>query len=169
MTPPIVSMPPSTQASDRNPDETEKTLASNEKSVFFTEADILVDAARVAQKPEIAKAAMEKLSEEKLDNKYFVVRAWEMKGKYPEILRDPVVGKEARDLFDKAQAMLQSFAACGVAARSATPQAAGVYGFFPANADGDDIVLYTDDTRSHEAADLQPLRSVFVADERSTR
>jgi thiol-disulfide isomerase/thioredoxin len=73
------------QASDRNPEETEKMLASNDMFVLLSEAEILVDAARVLQKPEIAKAAMEKLSAEKPDNKYFVVHVWEIKGKWAEL------------------------------------------------------------------------------------
>jgi 5-methyltetrahydrofolate--homocysteine methyltransferase len=78
--------------------------------------------------------------------------AWELKGKYPDIFNDPAAGKEARDLFSKAQAMLQTFLPGGkIAAR-------GVYGFFPANSDGDDIVLYTDDQRAHEACRLPMLR-----------
>ncbi len=83
--------------------------------------------------------------------------AWEMKGKYPDILRDPIAGKEARDLFEKAQAMLKKWLASPLAP-GLSPLARGVYGFFPANSDGDDIVLYTDDTRSHEACRMPMLR-----------
>jgi 5-methyltetrahydrofolate--homocysteine methyltransferase len=78
--------------------------------------------------------------------------AWELKGKYPEIFADPHVGKEARDLFDKAQGLLQNLV------REKSLAAHGVYGFFPANADGDDIVLFTDDTRSAELARFPTLR-----------
>ncbi len=78
--------------------------------------------------------------------------AWELKGKYPDILNDPVVGKEARDLYDKAQTMLRSLL------KQKAITARGVYGFFPANSDGDDIVLYNDDTRSHEACRMPMLR-----------
>jgi 5-methyltetrahydrofolate--homocysteine methyltransferase len=78
--------------------------------------------------------------------------AWEMKGKYPEILKDAHAGKEARDLFEKAQAMLQSLL------KKKSIEAKGVYGIFPANSDGDDIVLYTDETRTHEACRMPMLR-----------
>ena len=78
--------------------------------------------------------------------------SWEMKGKYPEILKDPLAGKEARDLFDKAQSLLQTLLKKKLIA------ARGAYGFFPANSDGDDVVLYTDDTRTHELCRMPMLR-----------
>jgi len=92
--------------------------------------------------------------------------AWELKGKYPAILNDPVVGKEARDLFEKAQAMLSEWRETRGEGRedrsSLTPRPSplirGIYGFFPANSDGDDIVLYTDDSRTHEACRMPMLR-----------
>jgi 5-methyltetrahydrofolate--homocysteine methyltransferase len=83
--------------------------------------------------------------------------AWEMKGKYPDIFKDPHVGKEARDLFEKAQAMLNQWLHSSLATRH-SPLCKGVYGFFPANADGDDIVLYTDESRSHELCRMPMLR-----------
>ena len=60
--------------------------------------------------------------------------SWELKGKYPAILDDPVVAPEARDLFEKARAMLDRLVA------DHSLQAHAVYGFFPANSDGDDVV-----------------------------
>ena len=78
--------------------------------------------------------------------------SWEMKGKYPEILKDDTVGKESQDLFDKAQAMLQAIV------KSRSIKARGVYGFFPANSDGDDVVIFTDDTRTQEACRMPMLR-----------
>jgi 5-methyltetrahydrofolate--homocysteine methyltransferase len=78
--------------------------------------------------------------------------SWELKGKYPAIFTDPVVGTEARKLFDDAQRLLDRIV------RDKTLQAKGVYGFFPANADGDDIVLFTDASRSAERARLHTLR-----------
>jgi 5-methyltetrahydrofolate--homocysteine methyltransferase len=77
---------------------------------------------------------------------------WELKGKYPAIFDDPVVGSEARDLFDRAQALLERI----VAEKRLT--ARGIYGFFPAGADGDDIVIYTDETRTAERARMPMLR-----------
>jgi 5-methyltetrahydrofolate--homocysteine methyltransferase len=77
---------------------------------------------------------------------------WELKGKYPRIFNDPVVGEEARKLFDHAQELLAKL----IADRS--PRANGVYGFFAANADGDDIVVYTDESRDRERLRLRTLR-----------
>jgi 5-methyltetrahydrofolate--homocysteine methyltransferase len=88
--------------------------------------------------------------------------SWELKGKYPQILKDPVVGKEASDLFAKAQAMLQKLlkrqTLQGRTVGSGPIQARGVYSFFPANTDGDDIVLFTDEARSRELARMPMLR-----------
>ncbi|GAA1809865.1 methionine synthase [Luedemannella flava] len=61
----------------------------------------------------------------------FLFLAWELKGKYPAILDNPV----ARELFDDANALLDKIIAEGAF------QARGVYGFWPAHAEGDDIVL----------------------------
>ncbi len=78
--------------------------------------------------------------------------AWEMSGKYPQILSDPRVGPEARKLFDDAQRLLARVV------RERLLRAHAVYGFFPANSDGDDIVVYTDETRSQEGARFPMLR-----------
>jgi 5-methyltetrahydrofolate--homocysteine methyltransferase len=78
--------------------------------------------------------------------------AWELKGKYPAIFDDPTVGDEAKRLFADATRMLDEI----VRDRSLT--ARGVYGFFPANSDGDDIVLYTDDFRTKELGRVHTLR-----------
>lgn len=78
--------------------------------------------------------------------------AWEMKGKYPQILDDPKTGKEARDLFDKAGRLLRQI----IDNRWLT--AHGVYGFFPANSAGDDIIVYGDDSRTGELARFPMLR-----------
>jgi 5-methyltetrahydrofolate--homocysteine methyltransferase len=77
---------------------------------------------------------------------------WELKGKYPRIFDDPAVGAEARKLFDSARSLLDEI----VSKEMLT--AHGVYGFFPANADGDDILLYTDESRTAERARLHMLR-----------
>ena len=62
--------------------------------------------------------------------------AWELKGRYPAILDDPRQGAAARELFGHAQEMLAEIAATG------SLTARGVYGFWPARADGDDVVLH---------------------------
>jgi 5-methyltetrahydrofolate--homocysteine methyltransferase len=78
--------------------------------------------------------------------------SWELKGKYPAIFADPVVGTEAKKLFDDAQRLLEQMV------RDKSLVARGVYGFFAANSAGDDIVLFTDDTRSTELGRVHTLR-----------
>ena len=75
-----------------------------------------------------------------------------MIGRFPAILEDDVVGKAASDLYADARVMLDRI----VAENWFT--ARGVAGFWPANADGDDIVLYADDDRTTELARLHTLR-----------
>lgn len=62
--------------------------------------------------------------------------AWELRGAYPQILDNPDVGETARELFANAQAMLKTIV------DEKWLKAQGVYGFFPANSEGDDVVLY---------------------------
>ncbi len=69
-------------------------------------------------------------------------QTWELKGKFPRIFEDPTVGSEAKKLYDDAQRMLQRIIG------ERLLEARGVYGFFPANSDGDDIVVYADETRT---------------------
>jgi 5-methyltetrahydrofolate--homocysteine methyltransferase len=66
---------------------------------------------------------------------------WEMKGTYPRIFENPDWGGRARELFDDAQRLLRRISD----ERLLTARA--VYGFFPANAVGDDIDVYTDESR----------------------
>ncbi len=68
--------------------------------------------------------------------------AWGLKGVYPRILDDEKQGAQARQLFAEGQALLDRIV------QEKLITARGVYGFFPANAVGDDVDLYTDDTRS---------------------
>jgi 5-methyltetrahydrofolate--homocysteine methyltransferase len=77
---------------------------------------------------------------------------WELKGKYPSILEDVVVGKEAASLFGDAQSLLQKVI------ENKWLEVRGVYGFWPANSVGDDIVLFTDDARSQELKRFHTLR-----------
>jgi 5-methyltetrahydrofolate--homocysteine methyltransferase len=78
--------------------------------------------------------------------------SWELKGRYPAIFTDPAVGTEARKLHDDARRMLDAITA------DSSLVARGVYGFFAANSVGDDIVLFTDDTRAEELGRLHTLR-----------
>ncbi|NQW47473.1 MAG: cobalamin B12-binding domain-containing protein, partial [Planctomycetes bacterium] len=78
--------------------------------------------------------------------------SWELKGKYPAIFDDPVVGIEAKKLYDEARHLLDAIV------RDKALVARGVYGLFAANSVGDDIVLFTDDTRSTELGRVHTLR-----------
>ncbi|MFZ4731229.1 MAG: vitamin B12 dependent-methionine synthase activation domain-containing protein, partial [Pirellulales bacterium] len=78
--------------------------------------------------------------------------SWELKGKYPAIFSDATVGEEARRLHADALALLDRIV------REEALVARGVYGFFAANADGDDIVLYTDDSRTSDFGRIHTLR-----------
>ncbi len=78
--------------------------------------------------------------------------AWEMKGKFPDILNSPSHGEAARKLYDDAQTMLDTL----IAEKWLT--ARGVYGLWPANSDGDDVVVWADDSRTEKRAVLHQLR-----------
>jgi 5-methyltetrahydrofolate--homocysteine methyltransferase len=78
--------------------------------------------------------------------------AWEMKGSFPDILEDADSGETARKLYDDAQRMLDQL----IEGRWLT--AHGVVGLFPANAVGDDIEVYLDESRSEPEAVLHQLR-----------
>jgi 5-methyltetrahydrofolate--homocysteine methyltransferase len=78
--------------------------------------------------------------------------SWELIGRYPLILEDEIVGEAARDLFRDAQGMLKRI----VEEKWFT--AKGVVGFWPANARDDDVVVWTDETRTTEAARFHGLR-----------
>jgi 5-methyltetrahydrofolate--homocysteine methyltransferase len=77
---------------------------------------------------------------------------WELKGVYPAILDDEVVGEAAREVFEDAQQLLQRIV------REKLLGARAVYGFFPANSSGDDIELYTDESRSEVLTTVHMLR-----------
>ncbi|MDZ4816090.1 MAG: methionine synthase [Verrucomicrobiota bacterium] len=66
---------------------------------------------------------------------------WELRGRYPGILEDAVVGPRAKELFDDAQKLLNQIVS------QKRLQAHAVYGFFPANSVGDDVELYKDESR----------------------
>ena len=77
---------------------------------------------------------------------------WELKGKYPALLDDSVVGETARSLFNDAQSMLQRV----IGEQWLTANA--VIGLWPANAVGDDIEVYGDENRSTTITTLHTLR-----------
>ncbi len=90
-----------------------------------------------------------------IDWTYFF-SAWELKGRFPAVLDHPQYGQAARELYEHATALLDRI----VAEKLLT--ANGVYGFWPASSEGDDIVLFTDDTRRVELARLPMLRQQEV-------
>src|SRR4029453_9383047 len=78
--------------------------------------------------------------------------AWELRGRYPAIFEDPKIGKQARELFDDAQELLERIAVKNLFV------ARGVYAFWPANSAGDDVDLYVDDARTNKLATFYFLR-----------
>jgi len=83
-------------------------------------------------------------------------QTWELRGRFPDILADEKQGKAARDLHEDAQRMLERI----VAERWFTPRA--VIGFWPANAEGDDIALYRGERREERLSTLFSLRQQLV-------
>ncbi len=67
--------------------------------------------------------------------------SWQLKGKYPKIFENKIVGVEAKKLFDDAQKMLDQIV------KEKWIKASGAWGLFPANTEEDDIVLYTNNDR----------------------
>jgi 5-methyltetrahydrofolate--homocysteine methyltransferase len=78
--------------------------------------------------------------------------AWELKGKFPKIFDDSYVGDHARELYDNATELLNKIV------EKKLLQSHAVYGFFPAASDGDDVILYADDTRKTEKTRFHFLR-----------
>ena len=78
--------------------------------------------------------------------------AWEIRGRYPKIFEDPKVGTRARELYDDGRKLLDRII------REKTLTASGVYAFFPAGSVGDDIELFTDETRHSPVAMIHTLR-----------
>jgi 5-methyltetrahydrofolate--homocysteine methyltransferase len=89
----------------------------------------------------------------------FFFTAWELKGTYPKVLDDPKQGAAARELFEHGKAMLRRIVDEGLLTHR------GAYGFWPANAEGDDLVLWTDDSRSTELARFPMLRQQSLRDD----
>jgi 5-methyltetrahydrofolate--homocysteine methyltransferase len=86
----------------------------------------------------------------------FFFSAWELRGRFPKILEHEVHGAAARELYDHGRALLDRI----VSERLLT--ARGVYGFWPANRDGDDIVVWTDQHRNEERLRFCMLRQQAV-------
>ncbi len=77
---------------------------------------------------------------------------WELRGRYPAIFDDPVVGAQARELFDDAQKLLDRIRAKKLLT------VRGVFAFWPAKAIGDDVEVYCDDTQADRLATFHFLR-----------
>jgi 5-methyltetrahydrofolate--homocysteine methyltransferase len=82
---------------------------------------------------------------------FFVV--WQLRGKFPEILKDPKLGEEATKLFEDANRLLDRIE------KENLLTANGVIGFYPANSVGDDIEVYKDESRSKPIAVFRNLRN----------
>ncbi|HJX98160.1 MAG TPA: methionine synthase [Chthoniobacterales bacterium] len=77
---------------------------------------------------------------------------WELRGRYPAILDDPTVGKQARELFEDAEKIWDEISAKKLL------NARGVFGLWPASARGDDVDLFADESRREKIATLNFLR-----------
>ena len=82
----------------------------------------------------------------------FFFLVWEFRGKYPAILNDPDKGEAARQLFEEANTFLDEIIAKKLISAN------GATGIWPANATGDDVELYTDETRSALIGKFHQLR-----------
>ncbi|MEW5685163.1 MAG: methionine synthase [Pseudomonadota bacterium] len=82
--------------------------------------------------------------------------SWELVGRFPAILEDDVVGKAASDLYADAERMLDRIIQEGLL------EARGVVGFWPANTDGDDVIVYADEERTTELGRLHTLRQQML-------
>ena len=78
--------------------------------------------------------------------------AWELKGKFPAILDDPEYGEEARKVYEDAQDLIDFIISKKLL------KAKGIYGFWPANRIGDDVIVFEDSTRETELVRFHMLR-----------
>ncbi|MEP6602775.1 MAG: methionine synthase, partial [Spartobacteria bacterium] len=78
--------------------------------------------------------------------------AWELRGRYPAIFEDAVIGKQAQELFDDAQKILEQIV------KDELLSARGVYAFWPAQSAGDDVDLFTNETRREQLTTFHFLR-----------
>jgi 5-methyltetrahydrofolate--homocysteine methyltransferase len=85
--------------------------------------------------------------------------SWQLFGRFPAILEDDVVGQAARDLYADGRRMLDRM----IQGRWLTAKA--TVGFWPANADGDDILVYADEDRTEVAGRFHTLRQQMVRSE----
>jgi 5-methyltetrahydrofolate--homocysteine methyltransferase len=88
------------------------------------------------------------------------LQAWEIRGSWPAVLDDPRVGSQARELMADAREVLDRIV------REGLLEARGAFGFFPAAARGDDVVLFTGEDRTEELAVVPFLRQQFKKEAR---
>jgi 5-methyltetrahydrofolate--homocysteine methyltransferase len=88
----------------------------------------------------------------------FFFSAWELRGRFPKILDHPEYGAAARDLYEEAQRLLRRIV------DEKLLVARGVYGFWPAASEGDDLVLFDDEARTRERARFPMLRQQRARD-----
>ena len=81
---------------------------------------------------------------------------WELRGRYPAIFKDPTVGQQAQELFEDAQKLVQQIADQSLLI------ARGIFGFWSANSNGDDVDLYADQSRREKLATFYFLRQQLV-------
>ncbi len=89
----------------------------------------------------------------------FFFSAWEIRGRYPKVLDDPKFGEAARELYEHGTTLLNRI----IDESRLEPR--GTYGFWPANSDGDDIVLFTDESRNEELLRFNMLRQQRTTDD----
>lgn len=89
----------------------------------------------------------------------FFFLAWELRAHFPDVLDDPKMGKEARKLFADANAMLDEII------EKKMLKASGVFGLWPANSVGEDIELYTDESRTEKVGTFYHLRQQTIKKE----
>ena len=85
---------------------------------------------------------------------------WELRGKFPDIFDDPKYGIEARKLYDDAREMLEKI----ISEKWLTANA--VFGMFPTNSSGDDLLVYEDETKSKVIATFTNLRNQTLKDKK---
>ncbi len=86
----------------------------------------------------------------------FFFSAWELKGKFPKILEHEKHGEAARELYEHGRALLDRI----IREKLLSPR--GVYGFWPANRDGDDLVVWSNEARDEERLRFHMLRQQAV-------
>jgi 5-methyltetrahydrofolate--homocysteine methyltransferase len=93
----------------------------------------------------------------------FFFSAWELRGRFPRILDDPKLGEAARELYEHGRALLDEIRTSG------SLRARGVYGYWPAAAEGDDIVLFQNEDRATECVRFPMLRQQADPGDKGTR